>query len=189
MRAAASPSGSRKSREAVPNPNSGALYPVRPLLALARFPAAARLFPVLHWVLAGWGVIALLRTIGSTPGAAWLGAVTYVFSGVGVSEVFYPHIQPGMSLLPWIVWAVARPARSAVRRILLLAFLFALCLLAGDVFTIGLAVACGFLWIALETERSARLPLASNLRSVARSCSTSSMARVASSGAGHASRA
>jgi hypothetical protein len=147
-------------RPLLPNPNSGALYPVRPLLALARFPAAARLYPVLHWVLAGWGVIALLRTIGSTPGAAWLGAVTYVFSGVGVSEVFYPHIQPGMSLLPWIVWAVARPARSAARRILLLAFLFALCLLAGDVFTIGLAVACGFLWIALETERSARLPLA-----------------------------
>lgn len=147
-------------RPLLPNPNSGALYPVRPLLALARFPDAARLYPVLHWILAGWGVIALLRTIGSTSGGAWLGAVTYVFSGVGVSEVFYPHIQPGMSLLPWVVWAVARPARSAVRRVLPLAFLFALCLLAGDIFTIGLAVACAFFWIALETERSARVPLA-----------------------------
>jgi hypothetical protein len=146
-------------RPLLPNPNSGALYPVRPLLSLVRFPLAARLYPVLHWILAGWGVIVLLRTIGASPGAAWLSAVTYVFSGVGISEVFYPHIQPGMSLLPWIVWAVARPFRSAVPRVLLLAFLVALCLLAGDVFTIGLAVACAFFWIARESERSARLRL------------------------------
>ncbi len=150
-------------RPLLPNPNSGALYPVRPLLSLVRFPTAARLYPVLHWILAGWGMIALLRTIGASPGAAWLSAVTYVFSGVGVSEVFYPHIQPGMSLLPWIVWAVARPFRSAVQRCLLLAFLFALCLLAGDVFTIGLAVACAFFWIVRETERSAWLPLSATV--------------------------
>jgi hypothetical protein len=34
-------------RPLLPNPNSGAFYPVRPLLSLVRFPAAARLYPVL----------------------------------------------------------------------------------------------------------------------------------------------
>ncbi|HEY3125277.1 MAG TPA: hypothetical protein VGK70_14600, partial [Thermoanaerobaculia bacterium] len=150
-------------RPLLPNPNSGALYPVRPALSLIPFPAAARLYPVLHWILAGWGVIALLRTIGASRGAAWLGAVTYTFSGVGVSEVFFPHIQPGMALLPWIVWAVARPTRSAARRTLLLATFFALCLLAADVFTIGLAIACTLFWIALEIDRSERLSAAGSL--------------------------
>jgi hypothetical protein len=50
-----------------------------------------------------------------SPGGAWLGAVTYVFSGVSVSESFYPHIQPGMTLLPWILWQLRRARdRSAL---------------------------------------------------------------------------
>ena len=35
-----------------------------------------------------------------------ISTATYVFSGVSVSESFYPHIQPGMTLLPWILWAL-----------------------------------------------------------------------------------
>ena len=37
------------------NPNAGAFYPVRALLSVASFPAAARLFPVLHWIVGGLG--------------------------------------------------------------------------------------------------------------------------------------
>ena len=39
-------------RPLLPNPNAGALYPARPLLSLVSFPAAMRLFPILHWVMA-----------------------------------------------------------------------------------------------------------------------------------------
>ena len=69
------------------NPNVGALYPVRALHALLPFPLAMRTFPVVHWVLAGWGMILLLRTLGTSAAGCWLGAVTYVFSAVSVSEV------------------------------------------------------------------------------------------------------
>jgi len=112
-------------RPLLANPNLGTLYPVRPILALLSFPAAFRIFPVFHWIVAGIGMMRLLRAVGRGGAAAWIGAVTYVFSGVGMSEVFYTNIQPGMALLPWVLWAGARPVASRARRVLPLAALFA----------------------------------------------------------------
>ena len=143
-------------RPLAPNPNAGAMYPVRPLLSVLPFPWAVRLFPLLHWILAGIGTMLLLRALGASHGGAWVGAVTYVFSGVGVAEVFYPNLHPGMALLPWVVWTVARPTRSPVRKVVLLSFLFGLTFLAGDVFTIGMAMLSSGLWILVETERRSR---------------------------------
>jgi hypothetical protein len=143
-------------RPLLPNPNAGAMYPVRPLLSVLSFPMAMRLFPLLHWIVAGIGMIFLLRSVGVSKAGAWLGAVTYVFSGVGVGEVFFPHINPGMALLPWVVWTVARRTESSSRKALLLSFLYALLFLAGDVFTIGMAILGSFLWILLEIERPER---------------------------------
>jgi hypothetical protein len=143
-------------RPLLPNPNAGALYPVRPLLSRFRFPMAMRIYPVLHWIAAGLGALALLRAVGVSAGGAWLGAVTYVFSGVGVAEVFYPHIHPGLALLPIVVWSVVRPA-SPSGRIALLSLLFGVAMLAGDVFTIAIAATAAALWIALEGPRGTRL--------------------------------
>lgn len=143
-------------RPLLPNPNAGAMYPARPLLSLLPFPFAFRLFPVFHWALAGAGIIALLRLLNVSPGGAWIGAVTYVFSGVGVSEVFYTNHHPGVMLLPWILWALARPFRSRARQTLALAILFGLDFLAGDVFTIGVAIGSCLLWIFLEMAVPAR---------------------------------
>lgn len=150
-------------RPLMPNPNTGALYPVRPLLALLPLPLAFRIFPLLHWALAGIGMMALLRRLPVSPGGAWIGAVTYVFSGVGVSEVFYSTNQPGVMLLPWILWAFARPFGSAARKTLALSILFGLDFLAGDVFTIGIALGSCVLWILLEVERRERLWLSATL--------------------------
>jgi hypothetical protein len=139
------------------NPNTGALYPARPILSVVPFPLAARLFPILHWIAAGIGVMLLLRSVRVSRSGAWAGAVTYVFSGVGVNEVFYLNIQPGMALLPWIVWAVAREETSRGRKVALLSFLLGLDLLAGDVFTIAIALVSSVLWIAVERVRAERL--------------------------------
>ena len=139
-------------RPLAPNPNVGSFYPVRMLLSRIPFPAALRIFPVIHWVAAGIGMLLLLSALGLSRGGAWLGAVTYVFSGVSVSECFYTHIQPGMTLLPWILWQMRR-ARGA-RGTLLLAILIALDLLAADVFTIAVALGCAALWAALEEEEA-----------------------------------
>src|SRR6266508_1464514 len=143
-------------RPLLPNPQSGALYPLRPLLALVPFPLAMRIFPVLHWALAGLGVLVLLRRLGASRSGAWVGAVTYAFSGIAVSDVFFPHMLPGLALLPWIVWATARPSISAPRKLLLLSVLLALDMLAADVFSIATAIACGGLWILCESEPARR---------------------------------
>jgi len=139
-------------RPLAPNPNVGALYPVRVLLSPVPFPQAMRLFPVLHWVAAGLGMLALLSALGRSPAASWIGAVTYAFSGVAVAEAFFPHILPGFALLPWIVWAIGRRSPSWAGWLLPLALLIALDFLAADVFTIVLAIATAGVWLAAEED-------------------------------------
>ena len=143
-------------RPLLPNPNSGSLYPVRPLLSLVSFPAAMRIFPVLHWTIAGIGMIFLLGALGVTRAGRWIGAVTYALSAVAVSEVVYPHIQPGMALLPWTVWLFARRG-SRSWKLVGLSLLFGLLFLAGDVFTSGMAAVSCLLWILVEEERGDRM--------------------------------
>jgi hypothetical protein len=143
-------------RPLLANPNVGGLYPIRPALSRFSFPMAMRLFPILHWAGAGVGMILLLRMLGVSGAGAWIGAVTYVFSGVSVSEVFYPNIHPGMSLLPWVVWGLGRPAKSLARGALLLSILWTLLFLAGDVFAVTLALLGSVLWIFRETTGSER---------------------------------
>ncbi len=107
-------------RPLLPNPNAGVFYPLRPVLSALPFPTAMRIFPVFHWILGGLGMLLLARAIGGSRGAAWVSAVSFAFSGVIVSEVFYSNFQPGASLLPWTLWALvrpeARPGRTRRRR-------------------------------------------------------------------------
>ncbi len=133
------------------NPNAGALYPVRPLLSVLPFPVAMRIYPVLHHLIAGAGMILLLQGLGLSAPAAWIGAVTYALSGVMVSEVIFTNIQPGMAILPWFLWALGRAGGRAVR-ILLLSVLFGLAFSIGDVFSCVLVLLCCALWLAFQTE-------------------------------------
>ena len=149
-------------RPLAPNPNVGAFYPLRVLLAPLPFPLAARIFPLLHWIAAGLGMLVLAASIGRSGVAAWVAAATYVLSGVVVGEAFFSHIQAGMALLPWIVWAAGRRSGSPSSRFLTLALLFAFDFLAADIFTIAIAGAAAALWIALEEDHG------SGWRSVAR---------------------
>lgn len=143
-------------RPLIANPNVGALYPIRPLLAVFSFPAAMRLFPLFHWALAGAGMILLLRSLGLSPAGAWLGAVTYVFSGVGISEVFYTNLQPGVAMLPWILWSFRRALHGNRRWIVVLALFLCADVFAGDVFTLGLGILAMMFWAASETPRGER---------------------------------
>ena len=143
-------------RPLLPNPNAGVFYPVRLLLSRLPFPLAMRIFPILHWILGGWGMLRLLRVNGGSRAAAWVGAVSYTFSGVLVSEVFYGVIHPGASLLPWSVWALARPTTRPIGRILPIALVWGLMLLAGDAFAVALALVSAALWILLEVPRPDR---------------------------------
>jgi hypothetical protein len=143
-------------RPLAPNPNHDALYPLRALLSPLPFPAAMRLFPVLHWIAGGIGMLLLLGRLGVSRAGSFVGAATLVFSGPSVSEVFYPHLQPGFTLFPWIVWALVGARRASSTATLVVGLLFGLEFLAGDVFTGALALAIGVLWVALETPREER---------------------------------
>jgi hypothetical protein len=149
-------SGISGGRPLLANPNAGALYPVRAILGVLPYNLAMRLFPVLHWILAGLGMMALLSALNASPAAAWIGAVTYVFSGVGISEVFYTNHHPGVMLLPWILWALARKWDSPAAQTVVLAVLLGLDFLGGDVFTIGVGIGAALLWILVEVAKGAR---------------------------------
>jgi hypothetical protein len=143
-------------RPLLPNPNAGALYPARWLLSPLSFPLAMRIYPVLHWSLAGIGMLVLLSRLGASPGAGWIAAATYVFSGISVSEVSYLHIQPGLTLLPWILWVVVR-RELRLSDSATLGVLFGLDMLAGDIFTVATGAFCAGLWIALEEAPTQKL--------------------------------
>ncbi|MGH9368694.1 MAG: hypothetical protein ACRD3M_13585 [Thermoanaerobaculia bacterium] len=150
-------------RPLMPNPNAGAFYPVRPALAAVPFPLAMRIYPILHWAAAGVGMIVLLRALSVSAGGALVAASTYAFSGVMVSEIYYSNFQPGVTLLPWSLWALVRGTPSRVRRVLVLALVYALMMLAGDVITTGIAIGSGLLWIATEVAREGRRRAAGDL--------------------------
>ena len=143
-------------RPLFPNPNAGPFYPLRPLLARVPFPMAMRLFPVAHWVIAGLGAYFLLRALGGSGAAAWMAAVTYAFSGVLVSEVFYLPLQAGAALLPWTLWATARTSSNPWRKAAMLGLVYGLLMLGGDVFAIAIALLASALWILLGSRPQAR---------------------------------
>jgi len=143
-------------RPLMPNPNAGVFYPLRPALAAFPFPVAMRIFPVFHWMLGGIGMLLLVRAIGGSRGAAWVSAVSFAFSGVIVSEVFYSNFQPGASLLPWSLWALVRPGARPAGRVVGIALVYAALFLAGDVFSLALAVFAAVLWLFLEAPAGER---------------------------------
>src|SRR5262249_30417275 len=73
-----------------------------------------------------------------------------------VSEVFFPHLQPGMTLLPWVLWATGQLQFPNGPGVLGLAFFFTLDFLAADIFTAALAIGCAALWIFFEAARGER---------------------------------
>ena len=154
-------------RPLMPNPNTGVLYPLRPLLSRVSFPMAMRLMPVFHWVLAGWGMLALVSVLGVSRSGGWVAAGTYAFSGVLVSEVFYLPLQAGAALQPWALWALARPSRGVGRKALIIGIVYGLMLLAGDALSIVVALLAAGLWILVgladDRRRSAAGALAAGL--------------------------
>jgi hypothetical protein len=150
-------------RPLLPNPNAGVFYPPRVALSAVPFPTAMRLFPIAHWFLAGWGMLRLMRAAGGSPAAAWVAAVSFAFSGVVVSEVFYYAFLPGVALLPWSLWALARPGGGRIPRLVPIAIVYGLMIAGGDAFSLAIAILSGALWILLETPRGERAGQAMSL--------------------------
>jgi hypothetical protein len=143
-------------RPLLPNPNAGAFYPPRILGALLPFPIYFKLFPIAHVALAGVGMFLLLTHWKRSPEASLVGAMAYAFSGPAMSLLFFIDFLPGFALLPIVLWAVSRVSeRPTARRGAVFALVFAILLLAGDVFTTSLAVVGTTLYLLLDAPRPA----------------------------------
>jgi hypothetical protein len=144
-------------RSLAANPNTGAFYPVRVAMTALPFSLAFKLFAVLHLWIAAVGVFLLARSLRMSDWAAVLAAAIYSGSGVAVSEIQFPDFVAGLALLPWVLCAAIRFARSRTGKT---AALFALAagfdVLAGDVFTLGLALYGSLLLVWQETPRAGR---------------------------------
>jgi hypothetical protein len=82
----------------------GFLYPVTMVLFLALpGPLALNASVLVHQALAALGVWCWLRARGSRPIAAYIGAITYAWSGFLVSHTLYLGMQNGAA---WIGWAL-----------------------------------------------------------------------------------
>ena len=144
-------------RPLLANPSSGSLYPMRPLLSRLPFPVAMRVFPVAQWFLGGLGMLLALRALGASAAGGWIAAATFVFSGVAISLVCYLPNLPAATLLPWVLWASARPARGIGGRAVPSGIVFGLLLLLGDAFVLAIGLLIAVLWIACEVGRRERL--------------------------------
>ena len=80
------------------------------------FPTAMRLFPVLHWVLAGWGMLALLRALGASAAAAWVAREPMPSPAFSSPRSSTCRSQAGAALQPWALWALVRPAPASGAR-------------------------------------------------------------------------
>lgn len=139
------------------NPNTGGFYPLRIAMAALPFRLAFKLFPILHLWLAGLGAFLLARFLGISTSGASLAGLVYGLGGPTLCEVQFPNILPGLAALPFVLWAAGRLARRPDwRAASLVGLLWGLDLLAGDVFTAGLALAGSFLLVWQEADPRSR---------------------------------
>src|SRR5262249_3178947 len=71
--------------------------------------------------------------------------------------------HPGVALLPWITWSLARSRARSPGGIAISSLLIGMDLLAGDAFGIVLALVVGVLWIFTEKERQSWPPAIASL--------------------------
>ncbi|MDD8014476.1 MAG: hypothetical protein PHX45_02190 [Acidobacteriota bacterium] len=113
------------------NPKNAIFYPTTwPYLFLPLF-TAFKLHYLLHALLGWLGLYALCKSYSLSRKASFLGASIFAFSGMSLSSFeFYNHTA-ALAWMPWILLLLHRDGRPGGTRILPLAVLWALMILAG----------------------------------------------------------
>ncbi len=148
----------------IASPESTLFYPLNLHFLLLRTAAAMNLAYALHLLLAGFGMLCLLRRHGLTGAAALVGALSFALSTPLVSRIIAGHIYKVMTLawLPLLWWAADRLlARPTLPRAVLAALLSTLQFFAGDT-QYFFITHCGLLLYAvlLQWQRRAWRPAA-----------------------------
>lgn len=137
-------------------PQTGVWYPLNLLLAVP-LPIGQALGWLLwlHYVLAGAGVFALARRLGSGRLSAFCSAAVFTTTGFMIAHLHHVAIVTAASWLPWAwyaLWSYRHPAArdaGGTRYLLLLAWCSAAQLLAGQPQVWLLTFASGFALLAL----------------------------------------
>lgn len=85
----------------------GVLYPLHwPFFLLADEYAWYAWHLALHLAIAGAGLFALLRRLGTSNPAALLGGICFAFSGWMAARTHFPMLVSAAAWAPWMLWAV-----------------------------------------------------------------------------------
>jgi hypothetical protein len=113
------------------NPKNAVFYPTTWLYLFLPLFAAFKLHYLIHALLGWLGLYVLCGSYFLSKKASFLGASLFAFSGMYFSSFeFYNHIA-ALAWMPWVLWLLHREARPGRARIVPLAFLWALMILAG----------------------------------------------------------
>jgi hypothetical protein len=113
------------------NPKNAVFYPTTWLYLFLPLFTAFKLHYLIHALLGWLGLFVLCKSYSLSRKASFLGASLFAFSGMYLSSFeFYNHIA-ALAWMPWILWLLHRDVRPGRARIIPLAFLWALMILAG----------------------------------------------------------
>ncbi|MGZ5453533.1 MAG: hypothetical protein ACXW2R_04900, partial [Candidatus Aminicenantales bacterium] len=113
------------------NPKNAIFYPTTWLYLFLPLFTAFKLHYLIHVILGWLGLYVLCGSYSLSRRASFLGATLFAFSGMYLSSFeFYNHIA-ALAWMPWVLWLLHRDARAGRARIVPLAFLWALMILAG----------------------------------------------------------
>jgi len=113
------------------NPKNAVFYPTTWLYLILPLFTAFKLHYLIHALLGWLGLYILCGSYTLSRKASFLGASLFAFSGMYLSSFeFYNHIA-ALAWMPWVLWLLHRDVRPGRARIVPLAFLWALMILAG----------------------------------------------------------
>jgi hypothetical protein len=126
------------------NATSAVLYPGKLLYATLPYPWAARLYVILHTILAFVGVLALGRSLGISWVGSNLAGLSYAFGGPVLFQYSNVIFLVGAAWVPWGLRAIDRLLRQGRRwGAVELAVILALQVLGGDPEAAYLTAVCG----------------------------------------------
>jgi len=113
------------------NPKNAVFYPTTWLYLFLPLFTAFKLHYLIHALLGWLGMYVLCKSYSISRKASFLGASLFASSGMYLSSFeFYNHIA-ALAWMPWVLWLLHRDVRPGRARIVPLAFLWALMILAG----------------------------------------------------------
>ncbi len=118
------------------NPKNAVLYPGTWLYLILPFFLAFKIHYVLHFILGWLGIYYLCKSYSLSEQSSFLGASVFLFSGIFLSSLeFYNHLA-ALCWMPWILLVLHRYQKKLYPRLVVLAGLWSLLILAGTPYVV-----------------------------------------------------